>query len=229
VIATLIDTKRPVPWSGAFGGGVISLVVHSTIIVAAVYATLQARKVETVDRPIVTVELPQQSAPPPLPKVAPVASLPLSFTTLAIPTDIPTEIPPPARVAFDPSLFTGLGVESASPWRRDTATARAAVRHDAVYEAEVLEEPPVWIGGPAPVYPDLLRRARITGQATVECVVDTTGHTEPGSVKIIGSTHPLFEQPARDAAAAWLFRPGRIDGRAVRVRVHIPLNFVLAS
>jgi protein TonB len=229
VIATLIDTKRPVPWSGAVGGGVISLVVHSTIIVAAVFATLQARRVETVRRPIVTVELPQENAPPPLPRVAPAAAPSIRFTTLAIPTDIPTAIPPPAQVAFDPSLFTGLGAGSASPWRRDTATARPVARPDAVYAADVLEQPPVWIGGPTPVYPDLLRRAGITGSVTVECIVDTAGRTEPGSVTIVRSTHSLFEQPARAAAAAWLFQPGRMDGRAVRVRVRIPLNFVVAS
>jgi len=228
VIATLINTQRPMPWTGAFGGGAVSFIVHSALIAGAVYATLHARKEELVERPIVTVELPQRAPTPPPAAAAPsLVNLTLRFNALAIPTSIPTELPPPARVAFDPSDFTGLGSESARAWRGDTTATRAVVRHDAVYAVEVLEERPVRIGGPEPLYPDLLRRARIEGQVTVECVVDTLGHTEPGSVQIVHSTHPLFEQPARDAAAGWLFQPGRIDGRAVRVRVRIPLNFVM--
>jgi TonB family protein len=228
VIATLIETRRPVAWGGAFGGQALSVVIHSSLIAAALYATLHARKAVLVDRPIIAIEMPRQTAPPPPPAAAPsYVSLTFRFNTLAIPTSIPTQIPPPSQVAFDPTSFAGLGVESARPWGRDTATGRAVVRPEAVYAVEVLEERPVRIGGPEPAYPDLLRRARIEGQVTVECVVDTTGRTEPGSVRIVSSTHRLFEQPAREAAAGWLFQPGRIDGRAVRVRVRIPLNFVM--
>jgi protein TonB len=228
VIATLINSQRPMPWTGAFGGGAVSFIVHSALIAGAVYATLQARREEQVERPIVTMALPRQAPPPPPAAAAPsFVRLTLRFNTLAIPTSIPTELPPPARVPFDPSDFAGLGSGSARPWRSDTTAAHAVVRPEEVYAAEVLEERPVRIGGPAPLYPELLRRARIEGHVTVECVVDTAGRTEPGSVKIVASTHPLLEQPVRDAAAAWLFQPGRMDGRAVRVRVRVPLNFVM--
>ncbi len=229
MIATLIETKRPVLWGGALGGGAISLVVHSTLIVAGLYATLHARKAVTVARPILDIAMFQQSTPTPPPQAAPVLAPQIRINTLAIPTSIPAVIPPPSQAAFDPSRFSGLGAGSASPWRVDTAAAvsRPAPRPDAVFSAEVLEEPPVRIGGPDPAYPDLLRRAKIGGQVTIECVVDTAGRTEQGSVRIVQSTHALFEQPAREAAAAWIFQPGRIDGRAVRVRVRIPLIFVM--
>ena len=228
MIATLINSQRPMPWTGAFSGGAVSFIVHSALIAGAVYATLQAGKEEQVERPIIAVEMPRQETSPPPKTAAPSpVSLTLRFNTLAIPTSIPTDIPAPSHVVFDPTSFAGLGVGSARPWRSDTTTTRAAARPDAVYAAEVLEERPVRIGGPAPLYPDLLRRAKIEGQVMIECVVDTAGRTEPGSVTIVHSTHQLFEQPARDAAAAWLFQPGRIDGRAVRVRVRIPVNFVM--
>jgi protein TonB len=226
VLATLIETKRPVRWSGAFGGGAFSLVVHSTIIAAAVYATLRPRTVETVSRPIVTVEMPRQSEPPPPPApVAQVVGPQISFSTLAIPTDIPSQIPPPSRLAFDPARFSGLGVESANPWRADTASA-PAVRTAVIYSTDMLEEPPVRVGGPLPVYPDLLRRAGIGGQVVLEFVVDSLGAVVPNSVRIVRSTHPAFEKPARDAVRAWRFRPGRLDGEAVNALVRVPLNFI---
>ncbi len=229
MIATLIETKRPVLWGGALGGGAISLVVHSTLIVAGLYATLHARKAATVARPILDIAMYQQRAPTPPPQAAPIVAPQIRINTLASPTSIPTVIPPPSQVAFDPSRFSGLGTGSAGLWRADTVTtiSRAAARPDAVLSAEVVEERPVRIGGPDPAYPELLRRAKIGGQVTVECVVDTAGRTEAGSVRIVQSTHALFEQPARDAAAAWIFQPGRMDGRAVRVRVRIPLIFVM--
>jgi len=61
----------------------------------------------------------------------------------------------------------------------------------------------------------------------LEAVVDTVGHVEPGSIVVVSAAHPGFVAGARQAVAATLFRPAMVRGRAVRVRVRIPMEFTL--
>ncbi len=93
----------------------------------------------------------------------------------------------------------------------------------------MVEERPEYVTGPHPRYPDLLRQAGIDGRVLVEFVVDTAGHVERGSIKVLSSTNQLFDQPTREAIAASSYRPGRISGRAVRVRVQQPINFQIRA
>jgi hypothetical protein len=44
---------------------------------------------------------------------------------------------------------------------------------------------------------------------------------------VVVSAHPAFVAPAQQALAAALFRPARMAGVAVRVRVRIAIDFVL--
>ncbi len=60
----------------------------------------------------------------------------------------------------------------------------------------------------------------------VEVIVDSTGHADSASVRILSSSHPGFEAPARDLVLGTTFAPGRLHGRAVPVIVRIPVNFV---
>ena len=160
--------------------------------------------------------------PPDLPTIAPP---PVAFSTLEIPTTVLSFIPPPSHAPFDAASYSGLAIEAAAPFGRDTA-ARPLVSADAVYAAEVLEERPERIGGAAPQYPDLLRNAGIGGRVRLEFVLDTAGRVETGSARVLESTHELFSRAALAAVASWIFRPGRIDGRAVKVRVRMPVDFV---
>jgi protein TonB len=76
-----------------------------------------------------------------------------------------------------------------------------------------------------PRYPEILRQAGIEGRVLMEFVIDTLGRAERGSLRVINTQHDLFNGPARDAVLSCRFRPGRIQGRAVRVRVQQPVNF----
>jgi protein TonB len=227
-VPTLLESRRPLTSRGSLGGGAVSFVIHSALIAAAVYATIHATHVERVGRLIVDVPMYQQEAPAP-PELPVVTAPPAGFNTLVMPTTILPDIPPPASVPFDAARFSGVGLESPTPWGRDTATvARSVVGGGEVYPMEVVEELPVRIGGSDPAYPDLLNRAGIEGQVVVEFVIDTAGRVEAGSVRIVSSTHELFTRAARAAVATWVFQPGRMQGRAVRLRARIPLQFVKA-
>jgi TonB family protein len=98
---------------------------------------------------------------------------------------------------------------------------------DQIYAEAAVEEKPELLSAPQPEYPQLLRTAGIQGTVVVQVVIDTTGRVEPNSLKIIRSPNPGFDQPVKDAMRRALFRPGRLQGRAVRVLVQIPFNFTL--
>ena len=101
----------------------------------------------------------------------------------------------------------------------------AAVERDEPYLEAVVEERPERRRSPPARYPEVLRQAGIEGRVLLEVVIDTTGHAEPGSIRVITSTHQLFEGPAREVVQGSLYSPGKIKGRAVRVRVQMPINF----
>lgn len=222
-VPTLIESRHPRATRGAVGGGAASFVLHAALIAAAVYATLSVTR--TVERPKLIVNLPllREQAPPPPAELSRLAPLP-AFATVEIPTAILTEIPPPSRAPFDPTRFSGIGVEVVAPVSGDVA-ARATERADDVYDEAMVEELPERVGGVLQRYPPMLLAAHISGEVVVECIVDTLGRVESGSIRIVRSTHRLFGQAATDAVATWTFRPGTIAGRAVRARVTIPVRF----
>ncbi|MGQ0702147.1 MAG: energy transducer TonB [Gemmatimonadales bacterium] len=68
---------------------------------------------------------------------------------------------------------------------------------------------------PDPRHPPLLQHAGIEGFVEAQFVVDTSGHVELNSWKVVASSHSHFELPAREALQRSRFRPARINGRPV--------------
>lgn len=94
-----------------------------------------------------------------------------------------------------------------------------------------VEQPPVLLDSTClrGAHPDILRQAGIEGRVLVGFVVDTAGAVDSTQVRVLSSTHRLFERPAREAIVTCHFRPASQGGRAVRVRMELPLNFVLPA
>jgi TonB family protein len=84
---------------------------------------------------------------------------------------------------------------------------------------------PEVLSGPLPVYPELFRQAGIEGRVILEARVDSTGRVQRASISVISATHPGFVEPARQALIATLFRPARVNGRAVLMLVRVPFAF----
>jgi len=224
---TLIESRHHLASRGGVEGSFLSFILHTTLIAAAVYATMAATRAVVESRLVVDLALPsQESPPPPAPEQPVFGQAPLAFNRLEIPTVVLSEIPPPSSAPFDPTSFAGVGVEAAAVWGRTPAVAAPArPARDSVYQADLLEERPVRLGGDAPVYPRLLQTAGIAGRVDIEFIVDTAGGVEPRSLRVVHSTNQLFDQPALDAAKTWTFRPGRIGGVPVLARVWLPVNF----
>jgi len=97
----------------------------------------------------------------------------------------------------------------------------------AVWGRVLSEAGPQVLTGPTPSYPELLRQAGVQGRVLLEAIVDTTGHVQADSIRVIEATHPAFVAPARQALAATLFRPALVAGKPVRMRVRVPYEFLI--
>jgi protein TonB len=225
VFDVLIESKPKRQGIGkSLPSSIFSLVMHGVLIYAAVMATMKGDDVlqETVaDTQMVFLEEQEPEpeepqAPPPPPK---------GFQTLMAPVEIPTSIPPiDLNERFDPRNFTGVGVEMGVATGVEVT---GPVDLTQVFIEAVVDEPPERISFPAPEYPRILLEAGVEGMVVLEAIIDTTGHAEPASIKVVSSTNRAFEAPAKEAMRKALFRPGRVRGQPVRVLVQMPLRFVI--
>jgi TonB family protein len=223
VFDTLIESSRKSEKKRYLGVGVVSLVMHTIIITAAVIATLTAGPSDNsvkVDTNMVYLQEQQQQKQP---EPQPVLDVQLKgFQTVVAPTDIPTNIPPiNLQEHFDPKDYSGSGVEG--------GVGNGLVpSSDQVLSVDVVQEKPERLAGPQPVYPPLLQQAGIQGVVKVEAIIDTTGHVEPNSVRVVESPNPGFDQAAKTVVLKSLYRPARVYGRAVRVLIQQPINFQIS-
>ena len=77
----------------------------------------------------------------------------------------------------------------------------------------------------SPVYPDSLWKARASGQAMVEFVVDSYGRVEMEYFSVVSASHEAFGESVRAALARARFAPAMRGGRRVRQLVQLPTRF----
>lgn len=105
---------------------------------------------------------------------------------------------------------------------------------DTVYS--VAEEMPEYPGGNFKVgmeivsylqYPKEAKKKKIEGSVLAQFVIDEKG--EIGNISIIKSTNPIFNEEAIRAVKSLpkKFKPGKIQGKPVKILYVIPLNFRL--
>jgi protein TonB len=228
VFENLIESKPRSPKT--LGQTVLSLLLHGLIIFGAVKATqgvAETIKNRPVDTTMVFLKPPEPPKPPPEqppPDVIVAANPPpKGFQTVVAPTDIPKDIPPVDlnQKPFDPRDFTGKGVEGGVGRGVEGGTGPIS---DVFLEAQ-LDDPVQVISQPQPRYPPVLASAGITGRVEMQFIVDTTGHVEAPSFKVLKTTHPAFAEPAREAILKSLFKPAKFKGRAVRQLVQQAVAF----
>jgi TonB family protein len=84
---------------------------------------------------------------------------------------------------------------------------------------------PVPIKRDSPIYPDELSRSGQIGRVNVSFTVGADGRVR--SPRVRASSHPAFRQPALDAVAKWIFKPGMLDGKPVPIRFEQEIVFSL--
>src|SRR6266850_4867548 len=96
---------------------------------------------------------------------------------------------------------------------------------DEVYAEAAVDERAEIVTAPPLEYPTALRHAGLQGRVTVQAVIDTLGHAEPASVKVVARPNTAFDESARAYVLHAMFRPARVKGRAVRVLITVPVNY----
>jgi outer membrane biosynthesis protein TonB len=228
----LIESGRRSP--KALGGTFVSVALHAALISLAVYATANAGEVAvTVPADTVTMFYPPQrkvpahpdkgSARPSHPAVPDFPREPV----LQPPIDVPDKLPP-----IDASAGT-LPPESLFPTRDvpGSGTGRAGSRTEPDSGEPMLafqvDKPAMGRDGNAiPGYPSLLESSHVEGSVLVQFVVDTLGHADMQSFKVLEASNDLFAQSVESALPKWRFYPAEARGRKVKQIVQLPLKFV---
>lgn len=200
--------------------------------------------IDIPDVPEKAIEKPTVDPPPPAPDTPDelAADAPVIGETLVLqpPTDVPDVIQPPRQneTAITPDMVTGIGKPGDVIGTPDPADDRPATGNT---DPGTPVKPGDWVPGEGDVdelpsldrnglarlmerhYPPQLRDARVSGRALVEVIVDADGRVRPGSARVIETTHPAFETATLRAAERFRFRPAKIAGMVVPVKVAIPI------
>ena len=209
---------------------IISVVLHIVLGYGAIKATAGAAEtMKAILQDTTMVFLKPPEPPPPPPNTPPPEAIvsanppPLGFQTVMPPVDIPKEIPPVnLNERFNAADFSGKGVEGGIATGAVGGTG--PVTGETFLEAQV-DDPVQAITKVTPRYPPVLQQAGVTGRVEVQYVVDTLGHAEPSSWRIIRSTNKAFEEPAREAIMKTLYKPARIKGAGVRQLVQQAITY----
>jgi periplasmic protein TonB len=232
---------------------VASVAAHLLLLGGAVYAAAsdtgpRERVDNTFELPPLPTEPPpppvvEPTPPPPAPETPrqPDAPAPVPGTRIDLPT--PTEAPqtitpePPGTPPVDPGDFddgiTGdvIGEPPADP-RPPTGNTVPAPPADFVLPAESVEEQPVLNRNGLSrtmerYYPSVLANSRVTGRVVVELIVDEDGRVRANSARVVETTHPAFAEATLRAVERFRFRPAKMAGVPVPVRVTIPINWTV--
>jgi protein TonB len=137
---------------------------------------------------------------------------------------VPFELPPVTRAAPErpvPDLKNFRGGEG-----DDGIFGPGNMKAPAIPTAGSLDRAPRTMSQTTPRYPANFRTDGIEGEATVEFVVGTDGRVL--TAEAVRWTHREFALAAVDAVLRWKFEPGTINGRKVRFRMAIPVQFNMA-
>lgn len=198
-------------------GAVASVVLHATIILAAVYAT--ATGAPAKDKPINPPVLHWVKTPPPpstntaVPDRTPRRSATAQpANPLAVPIEIPTSLPSidlQAQAVTTSDFVRGSPSNPAVPDQGTAGNGRRA------YDASEVEVAVTVIGNTVPEYPSAFRAAGIEGKVVAEFVVTEFGRADERSLRIISATNDGFVDAIRRALPRMRFRAARIGERPV--------------
>lgn len=227
----------------SFSQQVVSVAIHAGILFGAIKATQGAAEVIkdiAVDTTMVFLKPPEAPPPPPTPPEEQVVSAnppPQGFQVVTPPDNIPTEIPPVnLNERFDPKDFTGKGVEGGIAAGVAGGTGPVPIQGEVFLAAEVDEQPQMkalndCVKALTDNYPAVMKSAGIPGKVSMQFVVNTDGHVDAGSVKVMSSSHKAFEDPAKQVitSPACAFKAGSSRGQPVRVLVQQGVSFKLSQ
>jgi protein TonB len=218
------------------GGTVISVIVHTVLIVGAIYATNKtAEALEKPKEEKVVLQENKKEPEPEKPKEQPKqqqpvaqAAPPKGFQVPVPPVEIPDVIPDVdlSKKATDEADFSGKGVQGGVAKGVEGGTG-PVISDQPYFDFQVEKAAAAIPGSGSPAYPEMLKSSGVEGEALVQFIVDTTGRAELGSFKVLRASHDAFGQAGRAALPRMRFLPAEIGGRKVRMLVQQPFAFAL--
>jgi protein TonB len=234
----LIESKKKS--ERTVGGTAFSVGLHVVLatLVVAVTANAGQKMVERARQEDVKfIDIPKKEPPPPPPEKAPpppdvVAAPPppKGFQVLTAPINIPDKIPDVdlSKAVTDEADFSGKGVAGGTS--KGVVGGSGPVNQEQTYFEFQVEKPAMAKeGNPSPRYPDILRTGNVEGEVLAQFVVDTAGHAESNSFKVLKSTNDLFTQAVKNVLPQLRFYPAETGGRKVRMVVQQPFVFKLTK
>lgn len=242
--------RRPGPGVARHVGIMLSalLLTAGTILLIPLSDALTAKPVERLEFQTVSTTSWRPPPPPPpreLPKPPPPNQTARPIEAKAKPKLSPRPVEPPRpttrlplRIDFETPKFaadfalnfvidpTATAVpEATEPTAGEPGPPATAPEKD-TYESSELDQNPVPISRPQPVFPYYARRRGIEGYVDVRFTVNAQGAVEAPET-LAAQPAGVFESEALRAIRRWRFKPGIRDRKAVAARMQIRIRFTL--
>lgn len=228
------------------GESALSLTLHGLAFGAVLYVSrmpVEAQPASGLDTTVVFLTpaagAPAIAPPPPpvrrvvvrLPGMPAVVPGPAAhgFQTIAVPREIPTDIPKVDlnAPAFDPRDYTGRGVEGGRGAGiavggviggvvGTPAETVAPFEPGTVFIEAQLTEPTQLLSHPRLRYPERMRLAGMSGVVVLQYVVTEAGRADSNSVRVLSAAHDDFIDAARELVLGCRFKPARMGKELVR-------------
>ena len=215
------------------GGTVVSIVLHTVLIAAAVYATARAgtkdekAKAEKIQFVEVKKEVPKPKDEPPPPKEVVVKPPPpKGFQVLRAPVKIDIKIPEIdlSKAVTNEADFSGKGVKGGT----GTGVVGGIANTNQTYFEFQVEKPAEMLqDSPKPKYPSVLESSGIAGEVQAQFVVRSDGKADMDSFKVLKSTNELFTQAVKNVLPRMKFSPAMIGGKPVNQLVQQSFQFAV--
>jgi protein TonB len=219
----------------------LAIALHAAAVLSALGASLwRDEELPAPEQPITLVTF----APAPPPAGGPTATSHRAaapapaHATLLVSRDIPAAIPnppaipEPAETTIDGADTEGAafgetdGVEGGTgdtPGAVTTGTGSAPGDRPLVIGGDV--RPPLLLERIDPEYPEVARKAHAEGVVILQAIIGIDGRVE--EIALVKSASPMLDDSAMRAVRGWRYRPGTLNGRAVRVYLTVTADFRL--
>jgi protein TonB len=215
------------------GGTTFSVVLHTVLIGAAVYATARAgvkdekAKAEKIQFVEMKKEPPKVPDKPPPPKEVVVKPPPpKGFQVLRAPVKIDIKIPEIdlSKAITNENDFSGKGVKGGTG---NGVVGGIANTNQTYFEFQVEKPAESMPDNPKPKYPSVLESSGIAGEVQAQFVVRSDGKADMDTFKVLKSTNELFTQAVKNVLPRMRFSPAQIGGKPVNQLVQQAFQFAV--
>jgi protein TonB len=215
------------------GGTTFSIVLHTVLIGAAVYATARAgvkdekaksEKIQFVEMKKEPPKVPDK--PPPPKEVVVKPPPPKGFQVLRAPVKIDIKIPEIdlSKAITNENDFSGKGVKGGTG---SGVVGGIANTNQTYFEFQVEKPAESMPDNPKPKYPSVLESSGIAGEVQAQFVVRSDGKADMDTFKVLKSTNELFTQAVKNVLPRMRFSPAQIGGKPVNQLVQQAFQFAV--